>query len=36
MHFINDVLNLKAQIRLKKLTFLSTIQDPDIAYRKKV
>ena len=35
IHFINDVLNLKASDKVEKVTFLSTIQDPDIAYKKE-
>ncbi|MGI2257558.1 Rpn family recombination-promoting nuclease/putative transposase [Candidatus Cardinium hertigii] len=35
IHFINDVLNLKGSDKVEKVTFLSTIQDPDIAYKKE-
>ncbi|MGI2257711.1 PD-(D/E)XK nuclease family transposase, partial [Candidatus Cardinium hertigii] len=36
IHFyFNDVLNLKASDKVEKVTFLSTIQDPDIAYKKE-
>ncbi|MGI2257538.1 PD-(D/E)XK nuclease family transposase [Candidatus Cardinium hertigii] len=35
IHFINDVLNLKASDKVEKVTFLSTIQDPDIAYKER-
>ncbi|MGI2262403.1 Rpn family recombination-promoting nuclease/putative transposase, partial [Candidatus Cardinium hertigii] len=35
IHFINDVLNLKGSDKVEKVTFLSTIQDPDIACKKE-
>ena len=35
IHFINDVLNLKDSYKVKNVTFLSTIQDPDIACKKE-
>ncbi|WP_223245650.1 Rpn family recombination-promoting nuclease/putative transposase [Cardinium endosymbiont of Bemisia tabaci] len=35
IHFINDVLDLKKSEKIEKVTFLSTIQDPDIACKKE-
>ncbi|MEF2229189.1 MAG: Rpn family recombination-promoting nuclease/putative transposase [Candidatus Cardinium sp.] len=35
IHFINDVLALEISDKIKDVTFLSTVQDPDIAYKKE-
>ena len=35
IHFINDILEFKDGNRIKELTFLSTIQEPDIAAKKQ-
>jgi predicted transposase/invertase (TIGR01784 family) len=35
IHFINDILQLKGNNRIKEVTFLSTIQDPEIASKKQ-
>lgn len=35
IHFINDVLELKNENRINEVTFLSTIQDPEIASKKQ-
>jgi predicted transposase/invertase (TIGR01784 family) len=35
IHFINDVLELKNGERIKEVTFLPTIQDPEIASKKQ-
>jgi len=35
IHFINDVLELKDGNRIKEVTFLSTIQEPEIAAKKQ-
>ena len=35
IHFINDVLELKDGDRIKEVTFLSTIQEPEIASKKQ-
>ena len=35
IHFINDVLELKERDRIKEVTFLSTIQEPEIASKKQ-
>jgi len=35
MHFINDVLGLAGSDMIQAVTFLSTIQDPEIAYKKE-
>jgi len=35
LHFINDVLELRGSSRIKEVTFLSPIQDPEIASKKQ-
>ncbi|WP_341750116.1 Rpn family recombination-promoting nuclease/putative transposase [Candidatus Tisiphia endosymbiont of Sialis lutaria] len=35
IHFINDVLELKGSDRIKEVTFLPTIQEPEIAAKKQ-
>lgn len=35
IHFINDVLELKGSNRIKEVTFLPTIQEPEIASKKQ-
>jgi len=35
IHFVNDILELKDKDRIKEVTFLSTIQDPEIASKKQ-
>ncbi|WP_342271940.1 Rpn family recombination-promoting nuclease/putative transposase [Candidatus Tisiphia endosymbiont of Parasteatoda lunata] len=35
IHFINDVLELKGSDRIKEVTFLPTIQEPEIASKKQ-
>jgi predicted transposase/invertase (TIGR01784 family) len=35
IHFINDILELKDKNRVSSVTFLSTIQDPEIACKKQ-
>jgi predicted transposase/invertase (TIGR01784 family) len=35
IHFINDILELKGKDRIASVTFLSTIQDPEIACKKQ-
>ena len=35
IHFINDILELKDNDRIKEVTFLSPIQDPEIASKKQ-
>ncbi|WP_342272392.1 Rpn family recombination-promoting nuclease/putative transposase [Candidatus Tisiphia endosymbiont of Parasteatoda lunata] len=35
IHFINDVLELKGNDRIKEVTFLPTIQEPEIASKKQ-
>lgn len=35
IHFINDVLDLEGSAMIKEVTFLSTIQDPEISCKKE-
>lgn len=35
IHFINDILGLKGNEQVQDVTFLSPIQDPEIAYKKQ-
>ena len=35
IHFVNDVLELKGKDKIKEVTFLSTIQIPEIASKKQ-
>ncbi|MGI4776139.1 MAG: PD-(D/E)XK nuclease family transposase, partial [Janthinobacterium lividum] len=35
IHFINDILELRDSDKIKEVTFLSTIQEPEIAAKKQ-
>ncbi|MGI4775335.1 MAG: PD-(D/E)XK nuclease family transposase, partial [Janthinobacterium lividum] len=35
IHFVNDILELRDSDKIKEVTFLSTIQEPEIAAKKQ-